>query len=221
MGREKLEALLMRPYLAVAVALVITAIGVLSGFPFSEERLNALTKEDGWIEVATVVVYGVALLSLLSCCRFEPAFFAQSAFVVGLLAARELDLHKAFTTDSVLTTRFFFRDHVPVPEKVIAGLVVVALLIVVLHYLRNWRRLRDGLKARTPAALSAALAILLLPAAKFLDAFGRLLRGFGIEITFNIDAVGIVEESLELAIPAVIALAAAQYALRRTSSLGR
>ena len=134
---------------------------------------------------------------------------------MGLLGARELDLHKAFTTDSVLTTRFFFRDHVPLTEKLVAGAVLAVLLVVVLRYLRHWRRLRDGLVRRSPAAISVALAILMLPATKFLDAFGRLLTGFGFEVTFNIDAVGIVEESLEMAIPVVIALAVAQYALGR------
>ena len=215
MDRDKIAALLRRPYLALAVTLAVAAIGVLSAYPFTEDRLNALTKEDGWIEVTTAALYLAAVVALLASWRLDARFFAHSAFIVGLLGARELDLHKAFTTDSVLTTRFFFRDHVPLTEKLVAGAVLAVLLVVVLRYLRHWRRLRDGLVRRSPAAISVALAILMLPATKFLDAFGRLLTGFGFEVTFNIDAVGIVEESLEMAIPVVIALAVAQYALGR------
>ena len=173
MDREKIAALLRRPYLAVAVALAVAAIGVLSAYPFTEDRLNALTKEDGWIEVTTAALYLAAVVALLASWRLDARFFAHSAFIVGLLGARELDLHKAFTTDSVLTTRFFFRDHVGLQEKLVAGAVVLVLAVIVLAYLRYWRRLRDGLVRRSPAAVSVALMIVMLPGTKFLDAFGR------------------------------------------------
>ncbi len=215
MSTEDLQATIRRPYLAVFVAILVTVVAVLSAYPFSEERLDALTKEDGWIEVTTVILYAAAILALLVSCRFDRRFFAHSAFIVALMGARELDLHKAFTTDSVLTTRFFFRDHVDLPEKLIAGAVLLVLLVITLRYLRNWRRLRDGLTLRSPAAISAALAILLMPATKSLDAFGRVAKGLGFEITFNIDAVGIVEESLEMAIPVLIVLSVVQYTLAR------
>ena len=215
MSRQEFRSAIQRPYLAVIVAIVVTAVAILSAYPFSEERLDALTKEDGWIEMGTAVLYGVAILALLSACRFERGFFAHSAFAVALLGARELDLHKAFTTDSVLTTRFFFRDHVDLPEKLIAGAVLLVLLVVLIRYLRHWRRLRDGLLQRSPSAMSAALAILLLPATKTLDAFGRIAKSLGFEITFNIDVVGIVEESMEMAIPVVIVLSVVQYTLAR------
>ena len=215
MSRQEFRSAIQRPYLAVAVAIVVTAVAILSAYPFSAERLDALTKEDGWIEVGTAMLYGVAILALLAACRFERGFFAHSAFAVSLLGARELDLHKAFTTDSVLSTRFFFRDHVELPEKLIAGAVLLVLLVILIRYLRNWRRLRDGVLQRSPSAMSAALAILLLPATKTLDAFGRIAKSLGFEITFNIDAVGIVEEAMEMAIPVVIILSVAQYAQAR------
>ena len=211
MSRDTLLATLRRPYLAVALTAVISAAALLSAYPFTAERLGALTRETGWIEVATATLYGVATLLLLALWRKDRRFFVHSAFVVALLWARELDLHKAFTSDSVLSTRFFFRDHAGVTEKVVAGLVLLVFAVIVIRYLRNWRRLRDGLTLRSPAAISAALAILLLPATKSLDAFGRVAKGLGFEITFDINAVGIVEESVELAIPAVVILAAAQY----------
>ena len=211
MSRDTLLATLRRPYLAVALTAVISAAAVLSAYPFTAERLTALTRETGWIEVATAALYGIATASLLALWRKDGRFFLHSAFVVALLWARELDLHKAFTSDSVLSTRFFFRDHAGVTEKVVAGLVLLVFAVIVIRYLRNWRRLRDGLTLRSPAAISAALAVLLLPATKSLDAFGRVAKGLGFEITFDINAVGIVEESVELAIPAVIILAAAQY----------
>lgn len=211
MSRDTLLATLRRPYLAVALTVVISAAAILSAYPFTAERLAALTRETGWIEVATAILYGIATLLLLALWRKDGRFFVHSAFVVALLLARELDLHKAFTSDSVLSTRFFFRDHAGVTEKIVAGLVLLVFAVIVIRYLRNWRRLRDGLTLRSPAAISAALAILLLPATKSLDAFGRVAKGLGFEITFDINAVGIVEESVELAIPAVIILAATQY----------
>ena len=211
MGREKLNAVLGRPYLAVFVAIAVSAVAVLSAYPFSAERLAALTRESGWIEVATAILYFVAVAALLASWRWDGRFMVHSAFIVSLLGARELEAHKAFTTDSVLGTRFYFRDHVELPEKLIAGAVMLVLLVIVLRYLRNWHRLRHGLVLRSPAAISAALAILLLPATKSLDAFGRVAIGLGFEINFDINVVGIVEESVELAIPVVILLAAIQF----------
>lgn len=214
MSRETLLATLRRPYFGLFVAFVVSAVAILSAYPFSTERLNDLTRETGWIEVATAVLYLAAALTLLASWPSDRRFFLHSAFIVALLGARELDLHKAFTSDSVLSTRFFFRDQAGLQEKVIAGLVLLVLVVIVLRYLRYWRRLRDGLTLRSPAAISAALAIILLPATKSLDAFGRVAKGFGFEITFDINVVGIVEESVELAIPAVVILAVAQYLLK-------
>ncbi len=204
-------SLLGRPYLAIPVALAVTAIGILSAYPFTAERLGELTRETGWIEVSTAVIYFTAAFLLLTVRRHDPWFFAHSAFVVALMGSRELDLHKAFTSDSVLSTRFYFRDLAGLQEKLISGVVVTIFAAIVLYYLRYWPRLRDGLSRRSPAAISAALAIAFIPLTKFLDAFGRLMAGFGFEVTFDINIVGIVEESSEQAIPVVIALAVAQY----------
>ncbi len=213
MSRETIHATIGRPYFAVVLAVVVSVAAIGSAYPFTAERLGALTRESGWIEVTTAALYLIATLALLASWRRDGRFFVHSAVLVALLGARELDLHKAFTSDSILSTRFFFRDQAGLQEKILAGLFLLAMAVVVLRYLRNWPRLRDGLRRRSPAAISAALAILLLPATKSLDAFGRVAKGFGFEITFDINAVGIVEESVELAIPTVIILATVQFLL--------
>lgn len=218
--RTAVATLLARPYLAVPVAFAVTAIGILSAYPFTAERLTAMTRESGWIEISTAVVYFSAALILLAVQRHDRWFFVHSAVIVALMGSRELDLHKAFTSDSVLSTRFYFRDQAQLQEKLIAGAVMIVMGVIVLYYLRYWPRLRDGLSRRTPAAISAALAIAFIPLTKFFDAFGRLMTGFGFEVDFDINMVGIVEESSEQAIPVVIVLAVAQYVLKRHTERG-
>ena len=50
------------------------------------------------------------------------------ALGMSLAAMRELDWHKAWTTDSVLKSRFYLSDVTPIYEKVIGGGVILLLL---------------------------------------------------------------------------------------------
>lgn len=219
--RGLLEPVIQRPYCAIGVAAAVTALGVLSAYPFTMERLMAASQEGGWIETGTAVTYFAVALVLLLVQSGNRWFLWHSAFIVSLMGARELDLHKAFTSDSVLTTRFYFRDHAELPEKLISGAVMTVLAILVLYYLRHWRRLWDGLWRRSAAAISIVTVIMLALITKSLDAFGRLMSGFGIELSFDTDRLRIIEESGELAIPVVMALALAQYWLAQSTECAR
>ena len=178
--------------------------GALSGYPFTPETLEPLVREHGWIESTTNPTYGLAIIALFAVRGHDPRFFLHTAFVVALMGARELDWHRAFTTDSVSKLRFFTGDHVGPTEKLVVGTVLLGLAVIVSRYLRYWRRLRDGITHGSPAAHSVLLMIVLVPVTKTLDSSFKLLR--------------LVEESMELTLPVLILIAVAQYVLARRTA---
>jgi hypothetical protein len=193
----------------VWACVAVLSAGVMSGYPFTPEALAPVVREPGWIEIATDATYGLAIIALLAVGGHDRRFFLHTAFVVALMGARELDWHKAFTTDSVSKLRFFTGDHVGLTEKLVAGAVLLALAVVVLRYLKYWRRLRDGIAHRSPAAYSVLLVIVLIPATKTLDS-----------IFVKVRVLRLFEESLELTLPVIMVVAVAQYLLaRRTAAV--
>ncbi|MEE8271023.1 MAG: hypothetical protein V3R98_04730 [Alphaproteobacteria bacterium] len=202
-------------FFSVPAVIVVAAAGVLSGYPFTPEDLAPLVRESGWIEVTTAAIYVLAIVAMLAVSRIDRWFFVHSAAVVAIMTARELDLHKAFTTDSVSKLRFYTGDHVGLTEKLVTGAVMLVLAAIVLRYLKYWRRLYDGIFGRSPAAYSMLLLIVLIPVTKLLDAITRILRGFDIPIFYEIQFVGLFEESLELTLPVIMLIAIAQYLIER------
>jgi hypothetical protein len=189
---------------AAWVCLAVSSAAVLSGYPFTPEAVAPLVREHGWIEASTNAAYGLSIIVLLAVHRHDRRFFLHTAFVVALMGARELDFHKAFTTDGVSKLTFFTGDHVGRTEKVVVGLVLSVLVVIALRYLKYWRRLRDGIAHRSPAAYSVSLLIVVIPATKMLDS---MLSG--------VQILKLVEESLELTLPVITLVAVAQYLLSR------
>jgi hypothetical protein len=127
---------------------------------------------------------------------------------------RELDLHSAFTTLPVTSTRYWRSELAPWSEKALAALVVgamhtLALLAIAASWKPFWRRLRD--LERDAVALAAAAPLLLAAAA--LDK----LVVIDIIVTESDVPFRALEESLELG-GAVCILAALVLWRRRARS---
>lgn len=119
--------------------------------------------------------------------------------ILMLMAMREMDFDKRFTSEGVLQLRLYSGVS-PLEEKVV-GLAVIALILVC-----GWRlmtitlpRWRAGLRAGRPASWLAGFAVLLVMAAKTLDGLGRKLAAFDVAITPELGRLtGRLEELLEL-----------------------
>ncbi len=119
--------------------------------------------------------------------------------ILLLMAMREMDFDKRFTSEGVMQLRLYSGDS-PLWEKVI-GLAVIALILVC-----GWRlmtitlpRFWAGLRAGLPASWLAGLAVVLVVVAKTLDGLDRKLAGFGITISPELGTLtGRLEELLEL-----------------------
>lgn len=140
------------------------------------ERLSVMA----WLITACVVVV-----------RIRPLGMRAWAFALlfVLFAAREADLHKAFTADSMLKTNYYKQAVAPLGEKLVAAIVAITLIALVLYggfvimrflfWQRGWRSrpgfwllLGAGLMVagkgidRAPAILAEEFGMALLPVAK-------------------------------------------------------
>lgn len=119
--------------------------------------------------------------------------------ILLLMAMREMDFDKRFTSEGVMQLRLYSGDF-PLLEKAL-GLAVIALILVC-----GWRlttitlpRFWAGLRAGLPASWLTGLAALMLMVAKTLDGLDRKLAGFGITISPELGTLtGRLEELLEL-----------------------
>ena len=155
--------------------------------------------ESGPIENATALLFGiVSVLAVGIAFREQRKIWWLFAFFMVTATCRELDLHKAFTQDSVLKMNFYTKSDAPIIEKMGGGLFVAILMtaiIQLLMYAKQW--VLDVLKFK-PMPLAAFLAIGMLGFAKTLDAMARL---FPISADFHDQyraAIGLVEETFEL-----------------------
>ena len=82
-----------------------------------------------------------------------------------LLAAREADWHKAFTTDSLLKTGYYRDMAAPLQEKVLAGLaaaVLIVLLVYVGVFVARFLLRQGGWRSRSGLWLAGAAVLIVL-----------------------------------------------------------
>ncbi len=192
-----------RPALALIIGCLLLALAF--SLVMGEQAL-ALTREGGVIETLTVFLYaGVLVVALFARMRGEVAagLIALAALLMGL---RELDAHKAFTTYGLFKTRLYVSPDVPLVEKLLAGLVVLALLVLLVLAIRSaWhsKSIRRSAAAITLFAVGGFGIFL-----KEMDGLPRQLRKMGMLLQDDMMAISkAVEETGELGLPLLLALA--------------
>ena len=146
--------------------------------------------------MSAILLAGAALLYAR---RMRPGRNWHVPVGLILLAVRELDFDKRFTSEGVLQLRLYSGDN-PLWEKAIGAAIVILALVVLFLLARfqfvPWLR---GLAKGMAWAWLFALSGFLIVVAKSLDGIGRKLAPLGIEVPQNIsDASSRVEEVFEL-----------------------
>ena len=211
------QRLLLVPLLGLLT--LATAIAVL----LPADQRAVLLQEHGLVESGSVVLYLMGAVVLVTSRRIERAFGYWTAGVLTLCAARELDLHKAFTSDGITKTRYYLDESIPGSERIIAAVVMLALALWISRYVvRYWRPFVAALRARETFAYAGLLALVLGPLTKLLDGAHRHIR----EITgqpISDEARGQIssfEEVLELGIPIFVLWAIVVFLLGARSGAG-
>lgn len=166
--------------------------------------------ENGPVELLTAVGYFCAAFWLILLPLFQPERkTASSGVMVLLLGLRELDFHSKFTTMGVLKSRYYLSPEVPVVEKTIVSVLMIALLIVAIRFLQlNYRKFLEGIKAREATAINAGLAIAIAVASKIMDSNSASMHWIAALYHDNPAlSMQINEEVIELAVPLFFLLA--------------
>lgn len=194
------------------------------------------TFEGGIVETATLYVYALAIFVLLGIAlrqwnsgganqaRWIRHPFALS-ICIGLLAARELDWHKQFTSRDVFKTKFYVDSEIAATEKLIVGVLMLAIVGTVAFVIRRYREdLIERLRLEKVTAIATVTALGLMVASKGLDSvMGAFFRA-GVDVSQQKAVARGIEEISELMIPVMMTVAITASLLgrlRATESLGQ
>lgn len=178
---------------------------------FSESGLFEMVSEPLWLAL------GVLVLIVL---RPATPATVSGAIICAACAAREADLHKHFTSESVLKIGFYHDSAHPVLQRVLFGVLMVILagsMILVVGALV--RRVREGEKPFQSWGLFAVIAMGTLVLTKVLDRTPNMLddaTGF----VFPENLRGVLrawEEGFEMLLPVMFGIAVLAYARRQGS----
>ena len=178
-----------------------------------QDHFYALFSESGPSEQLSIVFW----LILAGLCFLLPGVSHRATVVPGLLAillaAREADLHKAFTLQSIFKSHYYLKSAAPLMEKLIAGAVALFAIGLLLYaLLLGLRQVRNG-SWRMDWGKTAILATAVMFVSKGLDrmqswvgewngyVFGETARHFNAAF----------EEGFECAMPLLFIIALLQY----------
>jgi hypothetical protein len=204
-----------RRWLVLASALLAGGIAVLAASLMSVSTAHGILVEGGPVETVSALVQVATALTALWLMRRHRGLFGLIALAAALMAARELDLHHAFTTHGIFSAKEFSRPEVPLAEKLLAGfalaLVLAALVWTPILYRREIARL---VRERAAAIWGIGTIVLLLPVLKMFDSLPRILRELGMPLgDEGLKYLLALEEIGELAIPFLLCVVMAQLVL--------
>ena len=167
---------------------------------FSETELIKFSSEGGTIEWLTAFIFGLVGVLALSIFYIKRNslwlyFFLAMAFA----CMREMDLHKAWTTDSILKSNFYTDGTVPFVEKIIGGTVIFILLFTAFNlskYIPYWVKSILHIKAK---AWIIGFGLIFITIAKLIDSMARWLPILADFKADNSAFLGFTEENLEMA----------------------
>jgi len=158
-----------------------------------------LSSEGSIIEILTAFGFGlVSFVAGFIAWKEKKQIWLLFAFFMMLATARELDLHKAFTSDSVLKSNFYLKSNAPWFEKASGAIFILILIYAVIRLLPYTKQWLLNVWALQSNALSIFLAMGILTTAKTLDALDRLFPFLTNIYTDHVPLLRLVEETLEL-----------------------
>jgi hypothetical protein len=193
----------MHRFFIIYTSLVIFALlgfWAMAFITLNQDQMSALATEDAMIESFTAFGFGVvALLAGFIWIKARREIWALFTFFMGLACFRELDLHKAFTSDSFLKLRFYSGDIAPLHEKIVGACAILLIIFCAYRlskYAVTW--IKDII-AFKPQSCAIFLGMGTLGFAKKLDALSRLFPSLSDFHGQNRPFLGLIEESAELA----------------------
>lgn len=181
-----------------------------------------LIHEEGPVELLTTLLYLFAAVALWCVQRPLQGAGTRLALTVMLLAfaAREQDLHKAFTGSSVLKVSFYLHDH-PLHQKLVALPILAVIAATTLWLLSRYARpMWQGLRQARPLAITVAIFFVTLVATKVIDrSFAILAEDFGVHMSDQLDTIlSALEEVVECSLPLIVVAGLVQHQRERKAA---
>lgn len=198
-------------FLIPTVIVVITTLAI--GLSLEHDAAKLIFSEGRLVENATVVVYALAIIVALAVKHPHLAMRCHTALILAIMAARELDMHKSFTTESMIKISYYSKPLDPVYIRVISACVVLTLLAFLLVYLKHLKGFFMDLWRGRAYAVTMAAVLVILPVSKTFDSSPRMAKKF-LAIDFPEELrlwLFLSEESLEFLMPVLILLAVVQF----------
>jgi hypothetical protein len=213
-SRPRPAALLRGSFASVWLPVVTFLAVTLAWVALPASRLAAFVAEGGPVENATAVLYGVAMAAVLVAARSGSGWKTPAALVIAIagLVARELDLHRTATDDSVLRVSYYFGPSALPPKLFALAVIGLFLLAVVYLTVRHAGPLLRGLKQADALAVTVLAFFLTGVVAKAFDrGVGVLVEDFRIILPVPAAVwAQSIEEALEACLPLLIMLGAHQ-----------
>lgn len=200
-----------RPAVALVAAAAMVAVALWLLLPAADMRI--LMAEGGLVERVTLLGYALAVCVLsfgLVCCVGKRVWSAVFVLVLAL-AAREMDWHIHWTGKSVLKLSFYL-GGAPAAHKAVGAACVLA-VVAALAYLAaaHGRGLLRLLRAGTAPVATATIFVATIVLTKLLDRSVILVRGSTGAAAESAAALMLaLEETVEIALPLLVTLAALQ-----------
>lgn len=211
--RAHLTRSLMRFHHVLGFVVAYGMLLILLALQLTPERFEWLFAEWGPVELISCSFW----LLLAAACFTLPGLPRrpwQQGIVAVVAAAREADLHKAFTEMSVLKTSYYLKSAAPPAEKLVAALVALPALFLALYVLASGARLIRRTRAwRFDWGRTVLLAVGLLVASKLLDRFEAVAADwFGLQVALlSHRFIAAFEEGVECLLPLLFIIVLLQY----------
>tara|TARA_B100001750_G_scaffold248420_1_gene279305 strand:+ start:1470 stop:2102 length:633 start_codon:yes stop_codon:yes gene_type:complete len=159
----------------------------------------AMSAENQLIEDGTALAFGIAAgLAFFVFLKRKTKIWVYFSSLMALAAAREMDLHKEWTSDSILKSNFYLKEGAGIGERIIGFLVILLLLFLAYQMIRRVPEWIASLWKFQSTAWAIGMGLGALTVAKCLDS---MVRWFPFIADFKINNgsfLGLMEESLEM-----------------------
>jgi hypothetical protein len=192
----------MHRFFIVYTALIAIGLGIFLRYAYirmSEAQWLSLSAEHGLLEMATAILFGVvAMLAFVVFIKKGYMIWLYFTALMGLACARELDLHKAWTTDSILKSNFYQNAGIPIIEKIVGAIIILALLFLAYQMIKRVPTWVKALLEFKAPAWTVGFGLGALVVGKSLDSMARWFPFMADFKNTNAAYLGVVEESLEM-----------------------
>ncbi len=164
-----------------------------------ESQWLSIASEQGAFEMLSAILFGIAaFLGLVVFIKTQSKMDFIFMMLMGLACARELDLHKEWTTQSILKSRFYIDPNTPALEKIIGVIVILFLVYSAWQLIKRVPQFIASVWHFVPTAWAIGLGLGMITIAKLLDSMKRVLPFMAEFHTDNRAFLGVIEESMEL-----------------------